>query len=242
MSEPLNFNFPLPLLLQEGDAILTAGEANAAALAARLPAGFLAAARPLIKQVSDLDAAQKSQAATAGTLTLAQQTALDTLNASVSSLRDTAKKAFKGNDVKLRDEFQVGINKPADLGSVLHRARILHASALKADNAATLQARGWIAADTAAVGTAISALDTTDNTQEDAKDEAAGGTTARNLVANDLYDRLQTLQNAANLQWPENKTTNATVRAKFRLGTFPPRSGGGSATPPTPPPPPTPPK
>ncbi len=32
MSDPLNFNFPLPLLLQEGDAIVTAAETNSAAL------------------------------------------------------------------------------------------------------------------------------------------------------------------------------------------------------------------
>lgn len=46
----------------------------------------------------------------------------------------------------------------------------------------------------------IAALDTTDNVQEDAKLNATGGTGARNRVANDLYDRLLTLQNATNLQ------------------------------------------
>lgn len=241
MSDPLNFNFPLPLLLQEGDAIVTAAETNSTALTVRLPAGFLAATRPLIKQVSDQDAAQKSQAGTVGTLTAEQTAKLATLTTSTGNLRDTAKKAFKGNDVKLHDEFQVGINKPAALAAVLQRARIMLAAAQKADNAAALQSKGWIAADTAALDAAITALDSTDNVQEDAKTDATGSTGARNRTANDLYDRLLTIQNAANLQWPDGGSGNATLRAKFRLGLFPPPRPAGSAKPPTPTPTPTPP-
>lgn len=234
MSDPLKFNFPLPLLLQEGDTIVTAAENNDAALAARLPAGFLAATRPLIKQVSDQDAAQKGQSATAGTLTTEQDAKQLTLTTSMTNLRETAKKAFKGNTVKLHDEFQVGINKPSGLPAVLQRARIQLAAAQKADNAAALQTKGWIAADTTALSDAITALDSTDNVQEDAKTDAAGGTSARNRTANDLYDRLLTIQNAANLQWPEINSANDTLRAKFRLGLFPPPRTGGSGKPPTP--------
>jgi hypothetical protein len=241
MSDPLNFNFPLTLLLQDGDTIVTAAEANAAALTARLPAGFLAATRPLIRQVSDQDAAQKGLAGTAGTLTAEQDAKLATLTASTTNLRETAKKAFKGNDVKLHDEFQVGINKPTSLAAVLQRARIMLASAQKAENAAALQGRGWIAADTTALADAIAALDDTDNVQEDAKVEATGGTGTRNRTANELYDRLLTIQNAANLQWPEINSANDTLRAKFRLGLFPPPRSGGSGKPPTPAPTPTPP-
>jgi len=235
MSDPLNFNFPLPLLLQDGDAIVSAAEANAAALTARLPDGFIAATRPLIKQVSDQDAAQKGLAGTTGTLTAEQDAKLVILTTSTTNLRDTAKKVFKGNDVKLRDEFQVGINKPTGLAAVLQRARIQLASAQKADNAAALQTKGWIAADTAALDAAITALDSTDDVQEDAKVDATGGTGARNRTANDLYDRLLTIQNAANLQWPAGTSANATLRAKFRLGLFPPTRPGGSGKPPTPP-------
>ena len=238
MSDPLNFNFPLPVLLQDGDTIVSAAEANAAALTARLPAGFLTATRPLIQQVSDLDAAQKGLAGAAGALTTEQDAKLATLTASTTNLRETAKKAFKGNDVKLHDEFQVGINKPAALGAVIQRARIMLASAQKADNAAALQGKGWIAADTTALSDAITALDDTDNVQESAKVEATGGTGARNRTANDLYDRLLTIQNAANLQWPESNSANATLRAKFRLGLFPPSRPAGSGKPPTPPMPP----
>lgn len=240
MSDPLNFNFPLPLLLQEGDAIITAAETNSAALTARLPAGFIAATRPLIKQVSDQDAAQKGQAGTVGTLTTEQEAKLATLTISIGNLRDTAKKAFKGNAVKLHDEFQVGINKPTGLAAVLQRARIQLASAQKADNAAALQGKGWIAADTAALSEAIAALDSTDNVQEDAKTDATGGTGTRNRTANDLYARLLTIQNAANLQWPAAASGNAVLRAKFRLGLFPPPRPGGAGKPPTPPTPPPP--
>lgn len=235
MSDPLNFNFPLPVLLQDGDTIVTAAEANAAALAARLPAGFLAATRPLIQQVSAQDAAQKGLAGTAGTLTAEQDAKFATLTTGMNNLRETAKKAFKGNSVKLRDEFQVGINKPAGLGAVLQRARIMLAAAQKADNAAALLSRGWIAADTTALSDAITALDDTDNVQEDAKVDASGGTGARNRTANELYDRLLTIQNAANLQWPAGPNGNDTLRAKFRLGLFPPPRSSGSGTPPTPP-------
>ena len=34
---------------------------------------------------------------------------------------------------------------------------------------------------------------------------------------------LLTIQNAANNQWPERNSANAGIRAKFRLGLFPPR-------------------
>lgn len=235
MSDPLNFNFPLPVLLQDGDTIVTAAEANAAALTDRLPVGFLAATRPLIQQVSAQDAAQKGLAGTAGTLTAEQDAKLATLNTCISNLRETAKKAFKGNSVKLRDEFQVGINKPSGLGDVLQRARIMLVSAQKADNAAALLGRGWISADTTALSDAITALDDTDNVQEDAKVDASGGTGARNRTANELYDRLLTIQNAANLQWPAGPNGNDILRAKFRLGLFPPPRSNGSGTPPTPP-------
>ena len=237
MSDALNFNFPLPLLLQEADTIVTAAEANSAALSARLPGGFIAAARPLIDQVSAQDAAQKGQAAAVGTLTTGQQAGLDALNVLTGNLRETAKRAFKGNDVKLHDEFQVGINKPADLASLLQRARIQLASAQNAGNAAALQAKGWIAADTTALSDAITALDSADDVQEDAKVDATGITSSRNRTANDLYDRLLTIQNAANLQWPASVSGNDVTRAKFRLGLFPPRTAS-SAKPPTPPTPP----
>ena len=61
-----------------------------------------------------------------------------------------------------------------------------------------------------------------DGTQETAKNDKLGDTGARNTAANDLYERLPTLQNAASLQWPDTDTANTAIRDKFRLGKFPP--------------------
>jgi hypothetical protein len=58
----------------------------------------------------------------------------------------------------------------------------------------------------------------------------------RNASAESLYAALQTVQNAANLQWPESDPANAEVRADFRFGKFPPKDHGGHHVEPTPPP------
>jgi hypothetical protein len=60
-----------------------------------------------------------------------------------------------------------------------------------------------------------------------------------NTEANDLYDRLLDIQNAADLEWPAADPANVAVRAKFLLGVFP-YGGSGGTTPPTPPTPPAP--
>jgi hypothetical protein len=51
-----------------------------------------------------------------------------------------------------------------------------------------------------------------------------------------MYERLLTIQNATDLQWPATGPANAGIRDQFRLNTFPPASGNGPSTPPTPPP------
>ena len=143
--------------------------------------------------------------------------------------------------MKLRNSFQVGINSPGDLASVLNRARIVLSSCQDAANATALAAKGWVGADTTALSDAIGALDTTDDTQEGAKTEKSVSTDARNTAANSLYEGLLTIQNAANNQWPERVSANAAVRAEFRLGLFPPRERKVTPAPaPTPSPTPTP--
>ena len=133
MADELNFHFPLPLLLQDGDLILNAAEAHGE-ITTRLPANHVAETRTLAALVSTQDAAQKSDAGDLGNLTLEQNAKLKTLNERLSSLRETAKRAFKGQDVKLREEFQVGGNKPKDLGAVIQRARIVLTAVQKAEN------------------------------------------------------------------------------------------------------------
>jgi hypothetical protein len=62
-------------------------------------------------------------------------------------------------------------------------------------------------------------------------------TTTKNADAADLYERLLTIQNAADLQWPVSNPANVGIRDQFRLNTFPPASTTTTpAAPPTPPP------
>jgi hypothetical protein len=239
MPDKLTFPFPVSLLVQEAELILNAADAATAQISPRLPQGHVAGARALAEEVSQLDTKQKSDAGELGTLTADQNAKLAALQEQLGRARETGKRAYKGNDVKLREEFQVGINKPSDLASILQRAKIVLASLQKSGNAAALQSKGWLAADTAALEAAIEALDSTDETQESAKNTKTGSTGQRNAKANELYEGLLTIQNAANLQWPERQPGNAAIRAGFRLGKFPPRTGGGKKPdvpkPPTPP-------
>jgi hypothetical protein len=224
MAVTQSFNFPVVLLAQEADYILDAAEANAAAINSRLPEGFVADQRTLLATVRGSDSAQKSKTASVGGYTVGQNEAITVLNDLVSRARDSAKRAFKGQDVKLRNEFQVGINSPGDLASVLQRARIVQSSCVNANNAPLLAGKGWLAGDSTALNAAIESLDSTDDTQENAKVQRSSSTDARNNAANNLYEGLLTIQNAANIQWPERVSANAAVRAQFRLGQFPPRS------------------
>jgi hypothetical protein len=223
------FHFPLAILSQEGDAILDAAEAHATELAARLPSSRIAETRALHEQVSGNSTGQKGKAAAVGALTQQQNAHLTELTRLLSNCRDTAKRAFKGQDVKLREEFQVGINKPVDLASVLSRARITLAACQKPDNAAALAGKGWIAGDTQALSDAIAALDTSDDAQETAKAMKKGATADVMTAANALYSGLLDIQNIANLQYPASNSANIKVRAEFRLDSFPPKNKKGKS-------------
>lgn len=240
MARKLKFSFPLPTLLHEGDAICDAAEAKAAALAKRLPAAFVTGTRSLLDAVSGQNTAQKSGAGGVGSLTKEQNEKLAKLEKLMAAAKATAKKAFRGQAVKLREQFQVSADQPKDLASVLARARIIEASCR--ETAAALQAKGWLAADTQKLAGAVAALDSADDTQETAKQTKKGTTADRNEQANELYERLLTIQNAADLEWPADVTGNEAVRGQFRLGTFPPKPPGkgqkGGEPPPTGPKPP----
>jgi hypothetical protein len=240
MSEALKFHFPIATLSRDGDAIITAAEKHTE-LAARLPADNVTEARGLIGQVTAGIAGQKGKAADVGTLTAEQNKNLQTLRTWMSRARQTATLAFPGQTVKLHEEFQVGVSTPTDLASILSRADIILAAVKKADNLAALKLKGWLDADTAAFEMARGKLGTSDVTQEAAKSGAKDATGSRNHTANDLYDHLMTIQNAADLQWPADNPANGGMRDEFRLSTFPPRGGSnGGTTPPAPPKTPTP--
>jgi len=134
MADEREFHFPLSVLERDGDLILTAAGKYAAQLNPRLPDGHVAAARTLLQQLGTDEAKQKSDAGDLGDLTLAQDEKAKLLLQLLSDAKETAKKAFKHQDVKLSSEFQVGVNKPNDLTSVLGRARIILASLQKAAN------------------------------------------------------------------------------------------------------------
>jgi len=216
------------MLLQEGDSICTAAETHQSELGTRLPANYLIETRKLINKVSASDAEQKVGGAAVGALTKDQNAKMQEVQNLLGKVRESAKRAFKGQDVKLHDEFQVGANKPGDLASLLQRARIVLVACGNASNAEALTAVGWLAADTTKLSEAVNALDAVDNTQEAAKSSKAGATAQRNEYANDLYERLLTIQNAADIQWPANLAANTTVRGEFRIGMFPPRPGAGA--------------
>lgn len=238
MPEELSFHFPIAALSHDGDAIITAAETHPD-INARLATGYVAQARSLLGTVAGDVAAMKGKKGGMGTLTQAQRSQIEQLNKWIASARRTAGLAFKGQDVKLRAEFQVGSNEPSDLGSLLARARIIVASTKQADNAPALKTKGWLDADTSAFEAVISSLAATDLTHATGKGSAKDATTQRNHDANALYDQLLTIQNAADLQWPDDSATSAGIRDEFRFRTFPPRGGGSG--PPEPPPAPTPP-
>ncbi len=240
MPDDRKFHFPIAVLLYEGSPIVAAAKKYASQLQARFSAERVAQIETLLGQVSQQQSDQKEAAGELGELTQEQNTALKPLFKWMSRARDTAKLAFKGQDVKLREQFQVGVTKPNTLGAHKERARTVITSCRNADNTAALAGQGWIAADTDAMEAALTALGTADDTQEIAKGGKKGVTGTRNRNANDLFDGLLAIQNAANLQFPEDVPANIAIRVEFRLDTFPPHTGGKGTPPPTPPAPQTP--
>jgi len=243
MAVKRNFTFPMSTLLYEGDLVLTAAEAQPAFAAKRLKENLVADSRTLLGQLGGKGGSAGAQTAITGGLTQQQDDAIAEMLDLFGKLKDSAKKAFKGQDVKLREEFQVGINSPSDLASILDRAKKTSDAARNAGNIGPLKdSGGWIADDTAELDAAIAAVGEIDKQQQASKIVGMAGTDARNTAANTLYTNLLTIQNAANIEWPEKEPSNRATRESFRIGSFPP-SGGSSkgGTPPPPPAPPTPP-
>jgi len=225
-------HFPVAILTLNGNLILAAA-AKRPEIADRLPEGYLADTTAVLTKVTADVSGQKSAKSELGTLTRTQTANLDNLQHYMNQARQTAKLAFPGRTVKLRQEFQVGVAGPYDLGSVLARADILFTSVQTPANLAALKAKGWSDADTAAYLSVRGTFPTSTQMQQSGKSGAKDATTVKNLDAGGLYERLLTIQNAADLQWPATDPANAGVRDEFRLNTFPPDN---HAAPPTPPP------
>ena len=208
-AQKTTFHFPLSILVGEGKLILDAATAHPE-LGPRFKTGFLAGAATLLATVKLQVTGQKQKRGNVGVLSKAQ---LDEIH-----------------------NFQhlVHMAKETDLQSQLARGRTIIASIKLAANADAIAGQGWTADETSALDTAITGIEGDKTLLENAKGASLGSTGVRNASAEQLYAALQTVQNAANLQWPESDPANAEVRADFRFGKFPPKHSAADA--PVPPP------
>ena len=227
------FHFALPILVGEGKLILDAATAHPE-LAARFKAGFLTGAVALLATVKLQVTGQRQKRGNVGVLTRAQLDEIHNFQHLVHMARETAKLAFKGQAVKLTEQFFVGVNQPSDLQSQLARGRTVLGSIQLTSNADAIAGQGWTADETTALTDIITAIEGDKTLLENAKGASLGSTGVRNASAEQLYAALQTVQHAANLQWQESDPANAEVRADFRFGKFPPKHSAAAA--PVPPP------
>jgi hypothetical protein len=236
MSAPkTTFHFPLSILVGEGKLILDAATAHPE-LGPRFKTGFLAGAATLLATVKLQVTGQKQKRGNVGVLSKAQLDEIHNFQHLVHMAKETAKLAFRGQDVMLSQDFFVGVNQPNDLQSQLARGRTIIASIKLAANADAIAGQGWTADETTALDTAITGIEGDKTLLENAKGASLGSTGVRNASAESLYAALQTVQNAANIQWQESDPANAEVRADFRFGKFPPKHSAADApVPPTPP-------
>ena len=243
MSTRRKFNFPLATLTHSADLL---GKAVVdpdyqAAMTARLGAEFITAFPAKITALTGGATAQSSQTGDLSQLTVQQQEDFQEMERLTAGARRTARLALPGQDTVLSAEFQVGEAGSKSLAATIARARLTHAAALK--YATELQTKGWIPADTTALGTAIAALAEVGTDQEQASDDRLGLTNEKIIAANALYADCLTLQNAARLQYPAGtdaagNAKNITQRARFLLEEFPPRDRekpDGGTQDPTPP-------
>jgi hypothetical protein len=236
MSKKTPVHFPLSIVVGEGKLILDAATAHPE-LAPRFKPGFLTGANLLLATVKQQVTGQKQKRGNVGILSQAQLDEIHDFQHLVHAAKETAKLAFKGQDVLLSQEFYVGVNTPNDLQSQLARGRTVLDSLQLAANADAIAGQGWTADETTALTNIIASIEGDKTLLENAKGASVGSTGERNASADSLYAALKTVQNAANLQWPESDPANAEVRAEFRFATFPPKhSVADEPVPPVPPP------
>jgi len=218
-------HMPVAVLTHNGGLIIAAAKTDSA-VAARLPAGYIAAADTLCQKVAGDVTLQKNAKGELGSLTKAQKQNLTTLHQCLAQAQKTAKLAFPGQTVKLHQEFQIGAHDKNDLASFLGRTDIVLA-AVKS-NLAAFTLKGWTAAETTAFQTARDGFGPAEQYREKTKSGAKAKTTQKDADAALLYENILTIQNAADLQYPASDPANAGVRDEFRLNVFPPDHGGNS--------------
>lgn len=224
---------PVPVISLNGNLIVAAG-LKYPKVAARLPANYLTDTTTALGKLPADTAGQKIIQGETGNLTAAQHANLDALLHCMSQARKTAKLAFPGQTVKLHQEFQIGLHESHDLASELSRADIILASVKTADNLAAMKLKGWTDADTTTFTTLRGAFPASTQTKTSSQSDAMKATVAKATDAADAYERILTIQNAADLEYPALDPANAPIRAEFKLGIFPPDHHVAPAAPPAP--------
>lgn len=249
MTIELKFHFPVSILSKESDLILTAAEhpTYSTAIGERVDAATVTEARSLWKDLfappdpsatpptpppSGSAAAQKSSAGTVGDLTARQKRLLAAYTPLAAKARKSARLAFKGQTVKLHDEFRVTSKPPRGIDAIITDARLLVSAIRNPAHAADLKSKGaYVKKDADELAAAVEALAASETDQEGAKSDAIGATDARNSKLNRLYDITVLIQNAA-----RNEFNDRQSQSDFRLNQFPPaRTSKPNSEPPTPP-------
>jgi hypothetical protein len=99
-----------------------------------LPEDYVSSTRNMMETVTVEDTLQKGRTGDLGSLTIDQDSRVEELMGLLGRGRRTAKRAFNGKTVKLRQEFQVDASTAKSLATVLQRARIIAAALGKAEN------------------------------------------------------------------------------------------------------------
>jgi hypothetical protein len=238
MPSQRNFDFPLSTLLRDAKRLRVSLEdaAFGPPITRRLKIGFLAVFASQITLVEGGGGLQSTAMGSLGQLTQEETLALIEMERLVSGARRSATLAFPQNDVRLHAEFQVGINSPQDLGSLLSRATIISTGC--GTHADALAEHGWLVEDSTALIDAVAILEGANQTQENTSDKKVGITATHNRHASALYKMCLTIQNAARLAHPSTKIGQVDgieeARGRYLLDEFPPRGGASAGEDPDP--------
>ena len=223
MSNGRIFSCTIPQL-QAGARGILAAVADHPELGPRLPGTVVTDTQALATKLTKLMADRADKRTTVGSLTDEQNAAITAFKSKYAAGRKSAREAFKGQTVKLHQDFQIGSAKsdPHGLQDLLTKATIFVASARLPENAGPLANVGWLDGDTNELNDDITAVGGKDDSQNVAKAPVLNGTTLVNTTGNGIYTNLRLMQNAANIQWPAENPANKGVRDEFLLGIFPP--------------------
>lgn len=231
---------PVAVITYNGNLIVAAAQKYPNVIA-RLPEDYITATIASLGKLPTDVSNQKQARGETGNLTAEQQKNFDALLHLMSQARKTAKLAFRGQTVKLHEEFQIGTHDSHELAAVLERADIILASVQKTENFDALKLKGWMDADSKKFTAVRGTFPDSTVVQKAGQSDAKQATITKSSDAADAYEHVLTIQNACDLEYPATDLANAPIRAEFRIGIFPPSHHVGHETPaPAPAPAPTP--